>query len=104
MGFGELSDEDLIARLRKSSGPQRTAAADELFRRHYDRVAQWSYRFTGDRDAAADLAQDVFLKAHRHLDTFKGTARFSTWLYAILRSQSLDRRKRQPPPAESDDG
>lgn len=75
--------------------------ADELFGRHYERVARWCYRFTGDRESAADLAQDVFLKAHRHLDKFQGSSRFTTWLYSIARNESLNRLgKRTPSPPE----
>jgi RNA polymerase sigma-70 factor (ECF subfamily) len=89
-----LSDEELIAEWKRRSGAARDALVDELFERHYERVARWCYRFTNDREAAADLAQDVFLKAHRHLDTFKGTSTFSTWLYSIVRNESLNRLKR----------
>jgi RNA polymerase sigma-70 factor (ECF subfamily) len=70
---------------------------DELFSRHYERVARWCYRMTGDREAAADLAQEVFLKAHRHLDKFRGTARFTTWLFSIARNESLNRLHRSGP-------
>ena len=89
-----LSDEELIAEWKRRSGAARDALVDELFERHYERVARWCYRFTNEREAAADLAQDVFLKAHRHLDTFKGTSTFSTWLYSIVRNESLNRLKR----------
>jgi len=90
----ELSDDELINEWKRTSGTARDAAVDELFERHYARVARWCYRFTNDREAAADLAQDVFLKAHRHLAAFKGTSTFSTWLYSIVRNESLNRRKR----------
>lgn len=89
-----LSDEELIAEWKRRSGAARDALVDELFERHYERVARWCYRFTNEREAAADLAQDVFLKAHRHLDTFKGTSTFSTWLYSIVRNESMNRLKR----------
>jgi len=89
-----LSDEELIAEWKRRSGGARDALVDELFERHYERVARWCYRFTNDREPAADLAQDVFLKAHRHLDTFKGTSTFSTGLYSIVRNESLNRLKR----------
>jgi len=41
---------------------------------------------TGDREAAADLAQEVFLKAFRDLDSFRAEAKFTTWLYSITRN------------------
>src|SRR6202008_2799407 len=89
-----LSAEELIAEWKRRSGAARDGLVHELFERHYERGARWCYRFTNDREAAADLAQDVFLKAHRHLDTFKGTSTFSTWLYSIVRNESLNRLKR----------
>lgn len=92
MRLAELSDDELIAEYRRASAAQRTPIADELFGRYYEQVARWCYRFTGSREAAADLAQDVFLKAHLHLDTFRGAARFSTWLYSIVRNESINRR------------
>jgi RNA polymerase sigma-70 factor (ECF subfamily) len=91
MGPGELSDEELLAEYATRSGVSRDAIENELFERHYERVARWCLRFTGDREAAADLAQDVFLKAHRHLGSFKRASRFSTWLYTIVRNESLNR-------------
>ncbi len=103
MGYAAFSDEELLARARQSSGAERDALVNELFARHYERVARWCLRFTGDRERAADLAQDVFLKAHRHLDSFKAAARFSTWLYSIARNESLSQLQRADPPADSDE-
>lgn len=103
MGYADLSDEALFAEAKQRSGAERDELVNELFARHYQRVARWCLRCTGDRETAADLAQDVFLKAHRHLDTFKGASRFSTWLYAIVRNESLSRQRRSAPPQESDE-
>ena len=84
-----LTDEELIERYRASG---KTAASDdphinELFRRHYQRVALWCLRQTGDRDRAADLAQEIFSSAFRYLDSFRGDSKFSTWLFTITRNQ-----------------
>ena len=103
MRVGELSDEELLAVSNKESGSARDAAVNELFGRHYERVARWCLRFTGDRDAAADLAQDVFLKAHRHLASFHGSSRFSTWLYTIVRNESMNRVRRADPVMEDEE-
>ena len=101
MTLADRSDEELLAASRTAAA-DRDSIVNELFARHYERVARWCLRFTGDRESAADLAQDVFLKAHRHLDSFKGNSRFSTWLYTIVRNESLSRVQRQNPPADSD--
>jgi RNA polymerase sigma-70 factor (ECF subfamily) len=98
MGLPDLPDEQLVAAYRQASATDRREILDELFGRHYERVARWCLRFTGDRDAAADLAQDVFVKASRYLDGFKGTSRFTTWLYAIVRNESINRVQRAGPP------
>lgn len=92
-----LSDEQLVATYRAEKGrPSGAAYLDELFRRHRQRVATWCYRLTGDVDAAADLAQDVFLKAFQRLDSFRGESRFTTWLYSIARNQCMDALRSRP--------
>ncbi len=103
MEYADLSDEELLAEARRLRGVERDALVNELFARHYERVARWCLRFTGNRDSAADLAQDVFLKAHRHLDSFRAASRFSTWLYSIVRNESSNRLQRMPPPSDSEE-
>jgi RNA polymerase sigma-70 factor (ECF subfamily) len=104
MDLAQLSDEELLTEFRRASADARRPIVDELFARHYERVARWCYRFSGDRDAAADLAQEVFLKAYKHLDTFRGASRFSTWLYSIVRNESYKRLQRIAAiPAEEDE-
>ena len=102
MAYADLSDEELLAASRRK-GADRAALVNELFARHYERVARWCLRCTGDRDSASDLAQDVFLRAHRHLDLFKFESRFSTWLYTIVRNESLRRLNRRRPLTDSDE-
>ena len=91
MGMEELSDVELVAQIQSASN---TAESDqftnELFRRHYSRVSRWCFRFTGDREAAADVAQEIFIKAYRNLASFQGHSKFSTWLYSITKSQCIN--------------
>jgi RNA polymerase sigma-70 factor, ECF subfamily len=103
MSLSDVSEDVLLAEYRDASPARQRALADELFSRHYERVARWCYRLTGNREAAADLAQEVFLKAHRHLDTFRGTARFSTWLYTIARREAINRYSRPDPAMGEED-
>src|SRR6476469_1436206 len=43
------------------------------------------------RETAEDVVQDAYLKAFRHLDSFKGDSRISTWLYRITINTAKDR-------------
>ena len=56
-----------------------------------------AFRITGNREDAEEVAQDVFLKAFNGLKEFRGTSRFSTWLYKIAYNQSVSYiRKKRP--------
>jgi RNA polymerase sigma-70 factor (ECF subfamily) len=59
------------------------SAFDVLVVRHQKSVQRVCYRFTGNSEDAADLTQEVFVKAYRSLPKFRGTSAFSTWLYRI---------------------
>ena len=103
MSLADRSDEELLVSYQQGRGSDQEAALEELFSRHYERVGRWCLRFTGDRETAADLAQDVFVKAQRHLRAFKGTSRFTTWLYAITRNEWLTRLQRAGPPMRDEE-
>jgi RNA polymerase sigma-70 factor (ECF subfamily) len=89
-----LSDEELISRWRGlGQSPEASRLIDELFQRHHARVALWCLRLSGDRESAADLAQEVFIKAFESLGNFRGDAKFSTWLYTIARNHCYNQIK-----------
>ncbi|TJY40857.1 sigma-70 family RNA polymerase sigma factor [Cohnella pontilimi] len=52
----------------------------------------WNYAFalSGTRDMADDIMQDVFFKALKHLDTFRGESSMKTWLLKITRNTALN--------------
>ena len=83
--------KSLVARHRAGEGaPGETVHLNELFQRHYRRVGIWCFRWTGDREAAADMAQEIFVKAYRNLESFRGDCKFTTWLYAIARNHCVN--------------
>lgn len=86
-----LDDADLIRRAREL--PDRAAASlDVLFRRHHRRVAAWCLRWCNGRsEDAADLSQEVFLRAQEKLDGFRFQSAFTTWLYLVTRTVALNR-------------
>jgi RNA polymerase sigma-70 factor, ECF subfamily len=91
MDFDTLTDEELIEAARRQPGSAADAALAVLYRRYYPKVAGWCLRISGDRQEAADLAQEVFLRVHERLGSFRGESRFSTWLYTVTRSVAINR-------------
>jgi RNA polymerase sigma-70 factor (ECF subfamily) len=85
------TDEDLVEAFQAGD----LSAFDDLLRR-WDRKIQGAvYRIMGSEDEARDLCQETFLKAYRALRTFKGEARFSSWLYQIALNVCRDRMRRR---------
>lgn len=70
-------------------------AAERLVARVNARVRAWAAHFTDDEDAADDVAQDVLISLHRRVRNFRGTSRFSTWLFAVTRNVALSKRRRE---------
>jgi len=85
-----ISDQELMLLLANTGhSEERNALFSEFHRRFSGRVLTWCFRFTRNRARAADLSQEVFLKAWRHLSAFRGDSRPSTWLYVIARNHCL---------------
>jgi len=66
-------------------------ALEALVRLVQPRVYGWCLARTGDRVEADDLCQQVLIQALRKLDTFRGEARFTSWLFRIVRNESVSR-------------
>lgn len=101
-----LSDDEVLARyFAAADAKDRGTWVQELFRRHYPKVVSWCLRFAGNREEAYDLAQAIFAKAYRHLGSFRGDSKITTWLYSITRSECmtfLKARRARPCPVEAD--
>src|SRR5262249_25445220 len=80
---------------RSTTAEEATVYLEELLGRYRKKVIYWCLCMTGQREEAADLAQDIFLKVLNHLGTFRGESRFSTWLYQIARNHCNDFLKRR---------
>jgi RNA polymerase sigma-70 factor (ECF subfamily) len=66
-------------------------AFETLVISYQHRVFGVALRMLGSRAEAEEIAQEVFLRAHRALGEFRGEARLSTWLYAIASRLCLNR-------------
>jgi RNA polymerase sigma factor (sigma-70 family) len=81
----ELTDKEIIKRVL--AGDQ--AAFALLVQRYQSYVFTLVLRFTDNREDAEEMSQDVFVKAYRSLADFRGDAKFSTWLYTIVRTSCI---------------
>jgi RNA polymerase sigma-70 factor (ECF subfamily) len=65
-------------------------AWDLIVRQYWRKVFNVAYKFVGKHDEAEDLAQDIFLKIFRSLDSFDRRANFQTWLISVSRNLCID--------------
>ncbi|HVF09529.1 MAG TPA: sigma-70 family RNA polymerase sigma factor [Abditibacteriaceae bacterium] len=99
---GEEFDSDMA--LVERALNQDLAAFEQLVTRYQNRIMGFVARMLNDREEAEDVTQEVFIKAYRSLDSFRGASSFSTWLYRIAQNLCIDRarkRKRSPQQAYS---
>jgi RNA polymerase sigma factor (sigma-70 family) len=78
-------DIEVISRVIR--GDQHAYA--ELVHRYKDYVFTLALRFCKNREDAEEVSQDIFIKVYRNLADFKGTSKFSTWLYTITYNTSV---------------
>lgn len=77
--YSNFTDEELIFRFQRDD----IEAFNELVIRYKDKLVNFIYRYTGDRDDAEDFAQDTFLKLYKSKHLYREIAKFSTWFYTI---------------------
>jgi len=80
-------EERQLVRLAQEGSP---AAFEELVTKYQSKVFSMALSFTRNREAADDLAQEVFLKAYLALPKFHGRSEFGTWLYRISMNHIKD--------------
>jgi RNA polymerase sigma-70 factor, ECF subfamily len=102
MNPAELAGRDLELVARVARGDE--AAFEELVGRHQHSVLNTIHRYVGDRSAADDIAQEVFVIVWNKSGTFKGKSQFATWLYRIVVNQCLQFRRKKKQVLVSLDG
>ena len=90
--IGDSPDQELVRRFK--AGEEQ--AFSELVRRHQGRLYGLAMRMVRESDDAADICQDVFVKAYQSLGSFREDSSVFTWLYRITLNYSVNhlRRKR----------
>ncbi len=81
----EPTDADLVQALREGD----SSAFEVLMGRHINRVYTIAYRYLGNGEDAADVAQEVFVKIHRSIDRFSGKSQLTTWIHRIVVNTSI---------------
>ena len=88
--MSEPEDNDLVSR---SLGGDQTAYGLLIDKYKY-LIFTLACRMMKNREDAEEIAQDTFVKAYQELHTFKGEAKFSSWLYKIAYRKCLDQIKK----------
>ena len=91
MPFEHDTDAMLVA--AAAAGDREAFAA--LLQRHYDRIHGVAWQLTGSRADAEDIAQDVCCTLVDKIGSFRGEARFTTWLYGIVLNAVRDQQRRR---------
>lgn len=90
----DLDHLDDIELVRRALNDDRRAF-DGLVQRHYDIMFRMAYKWSGNRDAAADITHNAFLKMAANLHRFRGGSAFRTWLCRIVINTAKDWTKSQ---------
>ncbi|MBV6716279.1 RNA polymerase sigma factor [Paenibacillus chitinolyticus] len=64
-----------------------------LMTQYGDDVWRYAYALTGNYEQSNDIAQEVFLKVHLKMSTFRGQSSFKTWLFSITRNIAINEMK-----------
>jgi len=81
----KMSEQQLIERAKNGD----TKAFEELMKRTQTNIYNLGLRLLGNKEDAADLMQETYIKAYENLDRFEGRSSFSTWLYRIATNNAL---------------
>jgi len=88
----EVPDDKLVLRTLRGDSHAFSALVD----RHRGRVFNLAYRMLGNRERAEDAAQEAFVKAYSHLDSYRPGGKFISWLLSITSNLCIDQLRRKP--------
>jgi RNA polymerase sigma-70 factor (ECF subfamily) len=82
-----LEDKELLAKIRN---PETRNYGINMLVRGYQQRVYWHVRkMVIDHDDADDLTQEIFIKIHRYIDTFREDSQLFTWIYRIATNECL---------------
>ncbi|MCM8803720.1 MAG: sigma-70 family RNA polymerase sigma factor [Candidatus Omnitrophica bacterium] len=80
-----MNEIELVERAKTGD----TKAFEELVKKTQDKIYNLGIKFFGNKEDAADLLQETYIKAYESLPSFEGRSSFSTWLYRIATNFAL---------------
>ena len=86
----DVSNSELV----KKSQLGDKSAFEELVKRHQELVFSLSFKLTGNRELANDVAQEAFIRAWKAIGKFRGDSTFGTWIYRITVNTAWTLRKK----------
>lgn len=86
-----MTEQELVNRAK--AGDQN--AFEQLVLDNQNKVYSLAFRMVNDREEAADLAQEAFLKVWQGLPSFQGESSFSTWVYRLTTNLCIDYIRKQ---------
>lgn len=86
-----MNQPELIAQLKEGN----ELAFAKLVEEYQDMVFNTVLGIVQHADDADDITQEVFVQVYQSVSSFKGDAKFSTWLYRIAVSKALDHEKKK---------
>lgn len=93
LAVNKVSETDNDATLVLSSQKGDMAAFESLVVRHQKRMLNIAFRLINDYDEACEVVQDAFVSAYKNIRSFRGDAKFTTWLTTITLNLSKNRLK-----------
>lgn len=91
-----MEDKELLTKIRN---PETRNYGFNMLVRTYQQRVYWHVRkMVIDHDDADDLTQEVFIKIHRYIETFREDSQLFTWIYRIATNECLsflDKKKRR---------
>jgi len=83
----EISDEEIVRKIRNE---REVELYSIIYKRYSPKVLDKCYSLTHSRELAEELTGDILSKAYEKLDSFKGNASFSSWLYSVTYNYCID--------------
>jgi RNA polymerase sigma-70 factor, ECF subfamily len=87
--------QDPDVQLMLKAGEGNLQSFEELVLKHQKAVLNAAYRYTGNPSVAEELTQDVFVRVFRAAKSYRPEARFSTWLFTIVRNVCMNYKMRE---------